>query len=104
MKTESYTSTSLKIDTVHVQNKKFPAAIVSTYLEDISLISRINLSNVVQRRKIRRKEISTLFSKFLYLETDQFGTHFVGRRQSSYHRRHTVKSCIRGIHKINKGT
>ncbi|GBM77510.1 hypothetical protein AVEN_234710-1 [Araneus ventricosus] len=61
------------------------AAIVSAELQDVGIIPKSNVSNVVDRNKIRRertKERTTLLSQSVTkdYDRDQFGFHFDGRK------------------------
>lgn len=59
------------------------AAIVSAALQDVGIISPSNISNVVDRNKIRRertKARTTLSSQSVLAVSDQFGLYFDGRK------------------------
>lgn len=62
------------------------AAIVSAVLQDVGLISQNNMSNVVDRSKIRRirlKKRSAFANELIIFDSNQFGIYFDGRKDKT---------------------
>ncbi|GBN05272.1 hypothetical protein AVEN_74393-1, partial [Araneus ventricosus] len=74
------------------------AAIVSTALQDVSIISESNVLNVVDRNKIRRgrtKAITTLLSQVIKdYDHDQFGLYLDGRKDRTLSMEDNIRKVI----------